>query len=56
MYRIKTTEENRIERSKLYFPMNFNEMLNYLHKQMLHQNIKNDIKGYKKAIEDFNTF
>lgn len=45
MKRIKKQEESRLEQKKFYLPMNFNDMLNYLFRQVQHLNIKNDIIG-----------
>ena len=45
MLRMRKQEEAKLERKKLYLPMNFNDMLNYLFMQMHHLNIKNEIMG-----------
>lgn len=45
MKNLRKIEEGKLERSKVFIPMTFNDMLNYLHKAMQHESIKSEIIG-----------
>ena len=54
MDNIRKHEESKLERTKHFIPMNFNEMLNHRYKQMQHQNIAKEIAPASLALENEN--
>lgn len=51
MMNIRKINDRKFEDTKkIYMPMNFNAMLLYLHQQMQHKNIHQEIKGVDSSI------